>query len=70
MRRRKASPDSIVEASRAGVTGVWRQIVRSVRAETGLDVRSAAWAAGIGGVALGLELARRWLERSEGRRQP
>ena len=60
MRRRAGSADAGVESRRAGAAEAWHEITEAVRSETGLAMRAPAWSAAIGGLAIGLELARRW----------
>lgn len=67
MKRAAVGSDDELERSRARVTLEWRELKRAIRSETGLAVRGIAWAAGIGGLAIGLELARRWHQRRKRR---
>lgn len=61
LKRVRRRPDAIVERRRASVAREWRETKAAFRTGTGLSAESAGWAAGIAGLALGLELARRWL---------
>lgn len=61
--------DARLELSRAGVSREWRELRTAIRSETGLPARSVVWVVALGGLAVGLELARRWCRHSEGRRR-
>lgn len=51
-------------ASRREVAGrEWSELAGAIRKETGFSTETAAWVAGLAGLAIGLELARRWLPR-------
>ncbi len=64
MPRRPLAADARVERNRSGLAREWRALKRDVRAETGLSTEKVAFAAGVAGLAMGLELARRWLRSS------
>lgn len=70
LKSRATRADDIVEQRRAGVAREWQDLKGAVRSETGLSMVDVAWAAGIGGLAMGLELARRWVQWTGRRLKP